>query len=114
MNRVRLALNNVPDSLRERIEVANEAREPREPPSIDPATGKLRAPPCPTNGVQEAYCNAPYAMRPGWRVTYIVRGEARERVYECTNQIEALTRLASDEPEAYQIAATYEEIPIET
>lgn len=98
------------DSLRERIAARIRERTPRPPYEIDPATGRRRA----VAREGEAFNPMPYAMRPGVRVAYKVRGEARERTYAVATAVEALTRLAVDEPAAYEASCTLEEVPVES
>jgi len=109
----RIATELAPQPIRAQIELA-QARTPRPASTIDAATGRAIAPTRPATGVQEAFNATPFAMRPGWRLTFKVRGVDHEITYDCTSHIEALTRLAVDYPEAYAITHAAEEVPIQT
>lgn len=53
-----------------------------------------------------------YPTRPRWTFTFKVRGEYRERAYNVAREVEARSRLAADEPDAYDIEAIHDEIPL--
>lgn len=109
---VRIATELASQRIQDQIE-AN-ARDERDPYSIEITSGELVAPASPADGVQEAFNLTPYAMRPAWIVSYKVGATDYERVYECVSRDEALTRLAADEPGAHSASTEQVEIPIDS
>lgn len=63
-------------------------------------------------GVPAATNAAPYPTKPQWLFTYYVRGELRQRVYHVRRAQEAESRFGRDEPEAYDVTITFEEVPL--
>lgn len=99
-------------ALERRIADATSERSSRPPDSIDPSTGRLNEPDKSPTGVVEAFNPMPFVMRPAVRATYRVRGELMERTYDVASPTEALTRMATDEPGAYDITVERIEVPI--
>ncbi len=53
-----------------------------------------------------------YPTRPRWTLTYKVAGVSHSRDYDVLTEVEARTRLTLDVPAAYDVQASYSEVPI--
>lgn len=64
------------------------------------------------DGVPGATNDRPYPTKPQWVFTYYVSGELKQQAYNVRRQQEAESHFARDEPAAYDVILTYEEVPL--
>jgi hypothetical protein len=62
-------------------------------------------------GVPATHNGTPYPTKPRWTFAFTVGGESFQCRYDVRREAEARSQLAVEFPDAYDIVATYSEVP---